>query len=97
MVVARLAKNKHEIEIMVDGRRIDIVDAAIEYEGKRQLLVLKIGDFKILPESACPERNRYERIMQAFGKPEEIAALEPACSMIQINARACSGCKDRPI
>jgi hypothetical protein len=97
MIVARLAKNKYDIEIMLDGRKIEVVDAAIEYEGKRQILVLRVSDFQLAPVSGCPERNRYERILRAFGDAGAIAQLEPVCSLIKLNAKACNGCPDRPI
>ena len=98
MISVRLTKNRYENEYFVDGKPVSgIEDARLEYIGKNQVLVLVIRDFQILPASACPERNRFERVMQAFGNEVQIAALKPVCSKIKMNSRACNGCPDRPI
>jgi len=97
MITARLAKNKHESEFFINGHRVEVEEARVEYIGKRQMLVLMFSDFKLLPESRCPERGRYEKIMQAFGNEEAVKALQPTCSLIKLNSKACDGCRDRPI
>ena len=98
VITARLSRNKHESEFFVDGKPLSgIEDARVEYIGKNQVLVLVLRDFKILPESRCPERNRFERVMQAFGDENRVAALKPSCNMIRMNPRACDGCPDRPL
>lgn len=97
MLRVRLAKNKFESEFFLDGKRLDVEDARLEYIGKNQVLVLVVRDYHLLPESRCPERNRFERVMQAFGNAAAIGELQPTCSLIRLNPRACDGCKDRPL
>ena len=69
---------------------------AIEYRGKRRMLVLTIADIEILRDSACPERHRYFRITQALGDPDKVAELQTECSKLKLNCRACDGCPERP-
>ena len=98
MISARLTKNRHENEFFIDGKPLSgVEDARIEYSGKNQVLVLVVRDFRILPESRCPERNRYERVLKAFGDPAAVAELQSSCNLLRMNPRACSGCPDRPI
>ena len=98
MITARLTRNKHENEYFIDGHPISGVDdARIEYVGKNQVLVLVLRDFKVLPASRCPERNRFEKVLQAFGDEDRIASLQPSCNMLRMNCRACSGCPERPL
>lgn len=98
MISARLTKNRHENEFFVDGKPLSgVEDARLEYSGKNQVLVLIIRDFRILPESRCPERNRFEKVLKAFGDQNAVIELQSSCSKIKLNPRACSGCPDRPI
>lgn len=97
MFHVRLSPNRHEIEIEYNGRPIRVDSAEIRYEGKRRMLVLTIADFKLQPDSQCPERHRFERVLRALGDSGKIAALLPVCSLIQVNANACDGCPQRPI
>jgi len=97
MFTVRLSKNRHEIEITHNGHSIPVETAEISFEGKRRILILKTFDFQLLPDSQCPERNRYERILQAFGDSAKMAALQPTCTLVQLNSRACEGCPQRPI
>jgi len=97
MITARLAKNKYDNEISINGEKVEVVSAALRYEGKRRLLVLEIADFDLLPESKCPERHRFELILQAAGSKESITFLGPECDLLKVNAGACSGCPERPL
>jgi hypothetical protein len=97
MITARLAKNKFEAEVAIDGKPLPILAASLEYEGKRRVLILRITDFELLPESQCPERERFEQVLQAFGNLKAVAALDTPCHLLQLNPRACNGCPQRPI
>lgn len=97
MYKVRLPSNRHDIEVTYNDQPIRVESAEIVYDGKRRMLVMKTPDFDLLPDSRCPERGRFERILQAFGDPARMAALKPICTLIQLNARACEGCPQRPI
>jgi hypothetical protein len=97
MITARLDKNRHAIEIEYNGHRIEVDSASIEYDGKRRALHLKVFDFRLLADSQCPERHRFELVLRAAGNSEKIAALKPACSLIALNPDGCTGCPDRPL
>ena len=98
MITARLDRNKYQNEFSIDGRPFSGVDdARIEYIGKRQVLVLVISDFKLLPATKCPERRRFHRVLKALGDADAVAALQPSCNMIRMNPEACNGCPDYPL
>lgn len=97
MFRARLAPNSRDIQIEYAGRPIRVDAAEIVYENHRRVLVLKIADFKLLPDSTCPERHRFDRILAVLGDADRIEALKPSCALIAMNSRACDGCPQRPI
>ena len=88
--------DKRRAEVFLDNRPVAFEDLAIEYRGKRRMLVLTIADIEILRDSACPERHRYFRITQALGDPDKVAELQTECSKLKLNCRACDGCPERP-
>jgi hypothetical protein len=97
MITARLSKNRHEVEVDIDGKNLSVDDCTIGFDGKRRYLLLKIFDFKLKPDSQCPERRRIEAIFKAAGDPEAMAKLEPSCSIVLLNSNGCNGCPDRPV
>lgn len=96
-VAVRLAPNRYESELLIHGRAVPFEDARLEYQGKGRMLVVTFRDPQVLPDSRCPERGRYGEILKAFGDAAAIARLEPKCSMIRLNAKACTGCPDNPL